>query len=324
MGRSVIRPILTNQQHADATVATTTRNNFLLPAADPLQIRLHCEWHHTLPLSPGIVLSTRALCVSHLLNALLQRLPLQPVRTTVVFVIMSSASPRGDDTENIHPNTAHPTSAASAASSSADSSSSSKGSNSSSPTSSSSASAPISSSTPACAKPPAKKRKKSASAPRTLTKEELADYIARDEFWQASESEESESLVEDDDEPEPIYDDCNDIRRKIKAFLRTGRMTQTAWLKLIGCNCGPYLRFMKQEGPGGGCHNSVYPAAAHFFDSLRILERKPKSAKRLKEEADARSRRRRSTATVMQGGEWCGGAALQSDELGLIRGVVDG
>ena len=96
--------------------------------------------------------------------------------------------------------------------------------------------------------PAQKKRQKSATAPRTLTKEELAGYIARGEFWQK----EAEGDGEDDHgsyrtEDGGIWDDCDDVRRKITAFLRSGRMNQTAWCKLVDVNNGPFQRFMKQS-----------------------------------------------------------------------------
>ena len=42
---------------------------------------------------------------------------------------------------------------------------------------------------------------------------------------------------------------------------------------------------MLQEGPYTGCHTAAYQRAARLFESLRTLERRPKSSKRLKEEA---------------------------------------
>ena len=115
-----------------------------------------------------------------------------------------------------------------------------------------------------------KKRKQSSTAPRTLTKEELADYIARDEFWQKTEAAEGEGdgreygRGDDTSCDNPVYEDCNEIRRKITAFLKTGRMTQTAWCKLLGVNSGSYQRFMKAKVSTTstdamwhaiGCHN---------------------------------------------------------------------
>ena len=71
------------------------------------------------------------------------------------------------------------------------------------------------------AEPATKKRIDSADAPRTLTKDELAGYIERDEFWQPCEAPEGEGdghKCRGDGKGEPIYDDCDEIRRKIDAF----------------------------------------------------------------------------------------------------------
>ena len=53
------------------------------------------------------------------------------------------------------------------------------------------------------------------------------------------------------DDDEPVYDDCNEVRRKITAFLRTGRMTQTAFLKALGVNSNSHRHFMKYTVSSG-------------------------------------------------------------------------
>lgn len=66
----------------------------------------------------------------------------------------------------------------------------------------------------------------------------------------------------------------------------------------------------------------MYRAAARFFESLRILEHRPKSAKRLKEEA-AFGKFGRSTQTVTEVGWVClKGDRLVHDELGRVRLVL--
>ena len=98
-----------------------------------------------------------------------------------------------------------------------------------------------------------KRRKRSASAPRTLSKEELADYIARGEFWQKCEAAEGEGdgyeygRGDEQGADDPVYDDCDEVRRKIAALLRSGRMTQAALCKLLGVNSNSYQRFMKAK-----------------------------------------------------------------------------
>eukprot|EP01116_Phalansterium_solitarium_P008822 TRINITY_DN22788_c0_g1_i1.p1 TRINITY_DN22788_c0_g1~~TRINITY_DN22788_c0_g1_i1.p1 ORF type:complete len:264 (-),score=81.55 TRINITY_DN22788_c0_g1_i1:245-1036(-) len=85
-----------------------------------------------------------------------------------------------------------------------------------------------------------------------------------------------------------VFDDCNEIRRKIKHFLQTEAiMTQSAFLKLLGgINGNSYSSFMRLGPlPQSGASNVLYPAAYHFFEKRRILENKPKSATRLENEA---------------------------------------
>ena len=130
-----------------------------------------------------------------------------------------------------------------------------------------------------------KKRKQPATAPRTLSKEELADYIARDEFWQKCEAAEGDgdgyefARGEGDEEDEPVYDDCNEVRRKITAFLKTGRMTQTALLKLLNVNGGSFQRFMKQKvSPTYKLHPASHAMHACFASHCSLTARRYMSA----------------------------------------------
>ncbi|KAI0374288.1 hypothetical protein BV20DRAFT_1049112 [Pilatotrama ljubarskyi] len=60
----------------------------------------------------------------------------------------------------------------------------------------------------------------------------------------------------------PIYDDCNEIRRKIRALQKEPNFKVTHWLKEIGnINSNSYQRFMKATGPHGGASNGTYYAA---------------------------------------------------------------
>ena len=112
-----------------------------------------------------------------------------------------------------------------------------------------------SSSTDASAEGDKKKRRTSASKPRTLSKEELADLIARGAFWQRCEADEGEGDGYEQgrrgspaDGVEPVYDDCNEVRRKVTAFFKTGRMTQAAWCRLLGVSSSSLLQvFMKRK-----------------------------------------------------------------------------
>ncbi|KAI5800222.1 hypothetical protein DFH27DRAFT_73510 [Peziza echinospora] len=84
----------------------------------------------------------------------------------------------------------------------------------------------------------------------------------------------------------PIYDDCNEIRRKIRAFFSNNnteyRCTQKYFLEVIGnVNSNSYRRFMAAKGEGGGAENGTYTGSYVFFEKKRVWEGKPKGKKRL-------------------------------------------
>ncbi|KAF8914671.1 hypothetical protein CPB85DRAFT_1433661 [Mucidula mucida] len=89
------------------------------------------------------------------------------------------------------------------------------------------------------------------------------------------------TLDGEDDGALPVFDDCNEIRRKIrllqkepdfKACLALGSLRVeldvsqvTPWLKQIGgINSNSFQRFMKASGPQGGAENDTYKAAKCF------------------------------------------------------------
>lgn len=92
----------------------------------------------------------------------------------------------------------------------------------------------------------------------------------------------------------PIYDTCDEVRRKIRAFLRKDGVTQAALLRAIGrCRvsndqqdaAGPissssYRSFMRQQGPTAGGNSDVHYAGYVFFEKVRLRDGKPKSKKR--------------------------------------------
>ncbi|EJD33813.1 hypothetical protein AURDEDRAFT_76675, partial [Auricularia subglabra TFB-10046 SS5] len=82
-------------------------------------------------------------------------------------------------------------------------------------------------------------------------------------------------------------DDCNTIRRKTRALLATPGFKVTPWLKEIGnINSNSYQRFMKATGPMGGAENGFFSAAYRYFEKVRIMEGKKKTAKRIRDEAE--------------------------------------
>jgi hypothetical protein len=121
---------------------------------------------------------------------------------------------------------------------------------------------------------PKKKAKKG--KPHTLSKEELTALIDSGKFWGTADENDKE-----EDNGDTVYDDCNQIRRKINTFLRSGRLNQTKLLKFLGVNSNSFHRFMNQKGINGGSGNGMYTAAYDFFERLRVLEGKAKTQKRL-------------------------------------------
>ncbi|CAL1696076.1 unnamed protein product [Somion occarium] len=69
--------------------------------------------------------------------------------------------------------------------------------------------------------------------------------------------------LEGEDEGEvPVYDDCNEIRRKIRLLQKDPNFKITHWLKEIGdINSNSCQRFMKASGANGGASNGTYYAA---------------------------------------------------------------
>merc|ERR550525_2064905 len=96
--------------------------------------------------------------------------------------------------------------------------------------------------------------------------------------------------VEDEgyDEDTPIYDDCNDVRKAIVAFLKRGIMTKSRFLRDIGnVQSNQYTSFASMGPlPLSGASNQIYPKAFRWLDKLRIAEGVKKSRKRLKNEKE--------------------------------------
>ncbi|EGZ18987.1 hypothetical protein PHYSODRAFT_315427 [Phytophthora sojae] len=84
----------------------------------------------------------------------------------------------------------------------------------------------------------------------------------------------------------PVFDDCDEIRKKISVFLGENIVTQTAFLKALGNVANSLRSFMSMKrGAGSGAANVVYRKAYVFFEKKRILEGVKKTKKRLDNEA---------------------------------------
>ena len=93
----------------------------------------------------------------------------------------------------------------------------------------------------------------------------------------------------EDDESVPVYDTCDEIRRKIAAYLREPNVTQTGFLRgLAKMLPDPSAKlqskqlkdFQTKKGALEGQTSRIYYAAYLFFEKQRLLQGKSKSKKR--------------------------------------------
>lgn len=94
-----------------------------------------------------------------------------------------------------------------------------------------------------------------------------------------------ESATSYDEKHSPVFDTCNEVRRKIRAHLRKGDTIAAFLRELGGINSNSYRQFMAMKKPLQGSGNRIYPAAYHYFEKRRLAERKPKSKLRLESES---------------------------------------
>ncbi len=90
-----------------------------------------------------------------------------------------------------------------------------------------------------------KLRKKRKTGRRTLTDKEIDELLANEE-WDVIRNEE-----DGQDSNMRCYDSCNEVRRKIRAFIRSGRMNQTKLMKFLNVNPGSWHNYMRLVGSVG-------------------------------------------------------------------------
>lgn len=97
--------------------------------------------------------------------------------------------------------------------------------------------------------------------------------------------------VDEDNNTVRVYDTCDTVRAKIRAFLAKDGISQAAFLRAIvtaayGADSSKKIQsvslngFLKQRGPLSGNASAVYYASYVFFEKLRIKQGKPKSEDR--------------------------------------------
>jgi len=91
----------------------------------------------------------------------------------------------------------------------------------------------------------------------------------------------------------PVYDTCDDVRKKALEFIQLQGETTTSFLRMIDVNSKSWKSFMEFRGSNSmslycqkGAGNSAYPKAYAFFEKLRIARNEPKTQKRIKFEAE--------------------------------------
>ncbi|KAI9147211.1 hypothetical protein HJFPF1_13245 [Paramyrothecium foliicola] len=110
----------------------------------------------------------------------------------------------------------------------------------------------------------------------TEEKEKIADLLDVSDI---------ELLQEGTDVDVPVYDTCDEIRRKIHAFMvendiHNGEFVEALSKEAPGdrkLNTGNLHYFLDQQGPKGGNTTALYYAAYKFFEKKRIKDHEPKT-----------------------------------------------
>lgn len=98
-------------------------------------------------------------------------------------------------------------------------------------------------------------------------------------------------LAGEDGEAVPIFDNCNEVRRKLNLYLKHDGVTQAAFCRTLTQQLGSDQEhktlqgrqlgvFRGHKGPNGGAKSPVFYAAYVFFEKIRLANGKDKSAHR--------------------------------------------
>ncbi|KUJ20829.1 uncharacterized protein LY89DRAFT_579498, partial [Mollisia scopiformis] len=132
------------------------------------------------------------------------------------------------------------------------------------------------------------------------------------------------------DQSVPVYDSCDEIRRKIRAYLPTPGVTQAGFLREIAKTYpeGKKIQskvlndFLGKRGPNAGNTSSVFYGSYVFFEKMRIRDKKPKSKHRETMEKEYGSEGM-DTKHRLDGGIWClQGERPYEDKYGKVH--IDG
>jgi hypothetical protein len=93
----------------------------------------------------------------------------------------------------------------------------------------------------------------------------------------------------------PVFDSCDEIRRKINAYLAKTGMTKAAFAREIAKSFGPEEKkinpnsltvFLAKRGPMAGNTTAVYYGSYVFFEKMRVRDGKPMTEHRLSMEEE--------------------------------------
>jgi predicted XRE-type DNA-binding protein len=83
-----------------------------------------------------------------------------------------------------------------------------------------------------------------------------------------------------------VYDDCDEVRRKIGIITQSNLMSSAQFSGIIGVTPATVSKFMSKKGADIGAGSTVYPNAYYFFEKLRIAKKQDKIAARKRHERE--------------------------------------
>ncbi|KAE8444566.1 hypothetical protein EG329_014490 [Mollisiaceae sp. DMI_Dod_QoI] len=115
------------------------------------------------------------------------------------------------------------------------------------------------------------------------------------------------------DQTVPVYDTCDEIRKKISAYLREPGVTQAGFLREIAKTYpeGKKIQskvlndFLGKRGATAGNTSSVFYGSYVFFEKMRVRDGKPKSKHREAMEKEYAGEGGMDTKHRLDGGVWC-------------------
>ncbi|KAE8383863.1 hypothetical protein BDV26DRAFT_250923 [Aspergillus bertholletiae] len=128
----------------------------------------------------------------------------------------------------------------------------------------------------------------------------------------------------------PVYDTCDEVRKKIHAHLRDPNVTKAGFLREIVKTYPPeraaklqgnsLTRFLEMSGSNSGNTNAVFYAAYVFFEKIRIRDNQPKTKFREEMEGIWRSEGGFDIETSNNRGFWCHESECVSvDKYGRVK-----